>query len=287
MKNLLLILLLSVISNCYTQELTIVEQDFEKAQKLAEQEDKLLFIDFYTTWCEPCKKLDEWVFKDEINSQKLANKFILLRYDAEKDKTFNLSKKHHVNTYPTGIILSSDGFVVNRKYGFGGEDSKELSDAVFEFTNESFDLNRQNKFINGYSNRIDINKYPEFYIDFVNRDDIEVYTRSDFKEYWNKQHDIFVEEYFSTVVYFADQVPGLIADSFLENKHIYIEYYGETDVNVALTFMSFGKFNEAIDKNNQQKFDKAVEFMEKALSEETVSQMLPLFQMKFESSKSE
>jgi thiol:disulfide interchange protein len=37
---------------------------FCEAKKAAEAEQKIVFIDFFTTWCEPCKKLDRTTWKD-------------------------------------------------------------------------------------------------------------------------------------------------------------------------------------------------------------------------------
>ena len=37
-----------------SKELIVVELDFGKALEIAAQEEKLLFIDFYTSWCAPC-----------------------------------------------------------------------------------------------------------------------------------------------------------------------------------------------------------------------------------------
>ncbi|MEL6969664.1 MAG: thioredoxin family protein, partial [Bacteroidota bacterium] len=48
-----------------SKELIVVEQDFGKALEIAAQEEKLLFIDFYTSWCAPCKKLDQLVFQND------------------------------------------------------------------------------------------------------------------------------------------------------------------------------------------------------------------------------
>lgn len=285
MKNLITLLLLFTISVGQSQALTIVEQDFEKARKLAQKENKLLFIDFYTTWCGPCKKLDKWIFRNDTIGRKLGKDFVLLRYDAENDKAFNLSKKHHVNSYPTGIILNSDGYVVNRKYGFADEDLEMLNNSVFEFTTKSIDLNQENKILKGYSNKLDIAKYPKFYIDYINRDDTNVVSRLDFKDYWKQEHDTMSEAYFSTLVYFASDVPISIVDNFLESKSKYTELYGETDVNTALMFMCFGKFSEAIDNKSQQKFNKAVEFLNEALGEEKANQMLPMFKKSFEDGK--
>jgi len=283
-----MILLLLFITNIgYSQKLIIIEQDFDEAVKIAAKENKLLFIDFYTTWCTPCKELEKWVFQNDTISENLAGDFVLLRYDAEQDKKYHLSKKHHVNSYPTGIILNSDGFVINRKYGFPGENIEELNKSVFEFTDKSIELNKYNQTLKGYSNNIDITKYPKFYIDFINRDNIKVVLSSDFKEYWNESSNIFSEEYFSTLVYFAKDVPITIADSFLENKIKYIELYGETDVNVALLFMTFGKFEDAILNKSQEKYNNAVLFMKKALDKKSVNQMLPMFKKRFEDTKNE
>ena len=38
---------------------------FSEALKRAEVEDKLLFVDCFTTWCGPCKYMSETVFKQE------------------------------------------------------------------------------------------------------------------------------------------------------------------------------------------------------------------------------
>lgn len=287
MKFLTNLILLFTVSIGYGQGLTIVEQDFDKARELAKKENKLLLIDFYTTWCGPCKKLDKLIFQNDTISQEIGKEFILLRYDAENDTVFNLSKKHHVASFPTGIILNENGYVLNKKYGFGGEDVKELSEEYFKFTTESIDLNRQNKILNGYSNNLDMTNYPKFYIDYINRDDKKVTSRSDFKEYWYKEHDILSEEYFSTVLYFCTDVPISVADNFLENKDNYIERFGEKDVNFALELMSFVRFKEAIDNKSQQKFDEAIAFVRKALSNKSANQIVTMFSEKFENSKKE
>jgi thiol-disulfide isomerase/thioredoxin len=287
MKKILFLLILISCSTFfgYSQKLTIIEQDFNEAIKLAKQENKLLFIDFYTTWCEPCKKMDKLFFQNDSLSQLIADDFILLRYNAENDSVFHLSKKHHVSSYPTGLILNKNKYVVNRKYGFSGEDAEELSENIIKFTNISIDLNHQNKFLRGYSNIIDVSKYPQFYIDYVNRDNTKVTSTEEFKSFWNKKHDILSEEYFSPLVYFATDVPTTTANNFLKNKEKYTELYGETDVNIALFFLSIGQFEFAITTKSQEKFDEATAFSIQAMGEESAKQLLSNFEKKFAESK--
>lgn len=178
----------------------------------ATQEDKLVFIDFYTTWCAPCKELDQLVFQNDSIKKILGQDFVLLKYDAEKDKEFHLSKKHHVSSYPTAIILSKDGYVINRKYGFPGDNFQSISQKVLEFTQQSIDLHKEDKFITGYSNKIVLENYPQFYIDYVNRDNTDVEESEEFKNYWASAKDPISEEYFSTLIYFASDAPPSVAD---------------------------------------------------------------------------
>lgn len=248
-----------------SKNLIIVEQDYNKALRIASQENKLLFIDFYTTWCAPCKKLDKFVFQNDSIKNLLGKDVVLLKYNAENDTVFHVSKKHHVSSYPTGIILNKEGFVLSRKYGFPGKDVLSLQKSVIEFTNESIAKNKENEIIKGYSNTINSSKYPKFYADYVNRINTKV-KKTELDDYFVNTPNKFSEEYFSTLMYFGRKAPVAIADFVLNNKEKYIELYGNTDVNTLLYFLTSAKFNVAISEMNQNKYDDAVKFTKRALT---------------------
>ncbi|HAD97047.1 MAG TPA: hypothetical protein DCG19_06540 [Cryomorphaceae bacterium] len=263
-----------------SKELIIIDQDYDKALKLASKEDKLLFIDFYTTWCVPCKELDKLVFQNDSIKNILGKDFVMLKYDAEKDTIFHLSKKHHVSSYPTGIILNKEGFVLNRKYGFPGQDSLSLQKNVIEFADESVALDKENKLLKGYSNKINIEKYPKFYVDYVNRTNTKI-NNYELSDYLNNTQDKFSEEYFSTLIYFGQDAPVSITDRVLKNKQKYIDLYGEKDVEILFYFLTSAKFNVAISELDQEKYDEAVAFTKKALSDEWVNDLLPGYEKSY------
>lgn len=266
-----LLLTLYLYNAGHTQTLTVVDQDYQKAVNIASRENKLLFIDFYTTWCVPCKKLDKLIFQNDSVGKVLSKDFILLRYNAENDSIFHLTKKHHVFIFPSAVILNKDGYVVKRNYGFAGDEFTSLSKSVFEFTNQSIERNVQNKFLKGYSNKIDISNYPNFYIDYVNRTNIKIDSVT-IKNYFKGNHDMFSEEYFSTLLYFGSKnIPESIVDSVLKNKKKYIDLFGETDVEGLLFIFTRDKFDRAIAEKNQQKFDEAIIFIVETLDERYAS----------------
>ena len=260
------------------QNLIIVEQDYTAATDIASKENKLLFIDFYTTWCAPCKKLDEVIFQSDSIQRILGKEFVLLKYNAENDTIFHLSKKHHVGSYPTAIILNSKGYVVNRKYGFLGEDAQTLRKSVLEFTRESTLLNKQNKYLKGYSNTIDETKYPTFYNDYVNRT-IKKVKPADFDEFFTEKQNFLKEEDFTPLFYFGRDAPLNVGDIILKDKQKYFDLYGKQDVEILLYFISSSKFNEAISENNQEKYRQAIAFTKKALSQSWVDDILPRFEI--------
>lgn len=278
MKSLLfLILLLLGWYTGHAQDLTVVNQDYHKALETAASENKLIFVDFYTTWCVPCRQLDKLVFQHDSVKQQLGKDFILLKYDAEKDSVFHLSKKHHVMSYPTALVLDKSGYVIERKYGFPGEDFHSLSKSVFEFAHTALTSAGSGRKLRGYSNKIDASRYPKFYIDYINRTNINLDTTA-IKQFWRRQKDLYAEEYFSVLLYFrGEQLPESMLNKLLKNKSKYEALFGNTDVEVLFYFLSSGKFEKAVSEKSEVMFNKAVDFTQTAIGEKYTSSMVPYF----------
>jgi len=83
----------------------------------AEVENKLVFVDFYTTWCLPCRLMDEEVFPDKRVGDFMNENFINYKVDAEKANGINLAFVYEVSAYPTLLILDAKGRVIEKKIG--------------------------------------------------------------------------------------------------------------------------------------------------------------------------
>jgi len=80
-------------------------------------EDKLVFIDFYTTWCLPCKLMDEDVFPDRRLGEFMNENFVSVKANAEKGNGITLANLYSINAYPTLLFLDQQGNVLERKIG--------------------------------------------------------------------------------------------------------------------------------------------------------------------------
>ncbi|MBK9933465.1 MAG: DUF255 domain-containing protein [Cytophagaceae bacterium] len=93
------------------------EISFAEVLKMAEKENKLVFMDVYTTWCGPCKLMDKTTFADSTVGKVFNEKFINFKVNGEDAEGVNIVKKYRINAYPTFIFLDSKGELVNRLEG--------------------------------------------------------------------------------------------------------------------------------------------------------------------------
>lgn len=88
---------------------------FDDALAAAKKDGKIVLIDFFTTWCGPCKKLDATTWKDEKVRAWLREKTVALKIDAERELV--LARRYQVHSYPTILFLSADGLEITRAGG--------------------------------------------------------------------------------------------------------------------------------------------------------------------------
>ncbi len=79
----------------------------------AKQENKMVFLDAYTSWCGPCKMMAATVFKaPEVAALFNAN-FINTMIDMEKGEGPELKKLYGISSYPTFFFVDGDGNLIH------------------------------------------------------------------------------------------------------------------------------------------------------------------------------
>ncbi|MGJ5642388.1 thioredoxin family protein [Formosa sp. S-31] len=119
--KILLLTFLLLAFNGYAQGINFEHITLEEAFVKAKQENKQVFIDFYTVWCGPCKKMARDIFPLASVGEVYNKNFINLKLDAEKEGEA-VAKQYNVTGYPTLLYLDTDGKVLLKDTAFKHED---------------------------------------------------------------------------------------------------------------------------------------------------------------------
>lgn len=74
-----------------------------------------VFIDVYTDWCVPCKRMEKEIFVLPEVGEFYNDHFICYRLNAEKGEGPSLAVKYGVSAYPTWLYLDKDGSMRTRR----------------------------------------------------------------------------------------------------------------------------------------------------------------------------
>ena len=95
---------------------------FEQALVVAKEENKLVFVDCYTSWCAPCKYMSDKIFTKKEAGDYFNPRFVCVKFDMEKGEGRKLARLFNVSSYPTFVIVRPDGVVQHKLVGGNGLD---------------------------------------------------------------------------------------------------------------------------------------------------------------------
>lgn len=116
--KLLLLTFFFPVSTTLLAEEPFINLSFDEAKKVATETNKVIFIDFYTDWCGPCKMLDKVTWKDKSVQAWLQKNTVALKIDAEAQRA--LARQYNVTAFPTLMFIDSEGAFLDQITGYRG-----------------------------------------------------------------------------------------------------------------------------------------------------------------------
>lgn len=104
--------------------------NWEQVKAKAKSSNKYIFIDFYATWCQPCKVMDAEVYPMKSVGDFLNEKFISIKIQTDATKNDNaeikawydiaskLQRQFSINELPSFVFLTPAGELVYKSTGF-------------------------------------------------------------------------------------------------------------------------------------------------------------------------
>lgn len=90
------------------------EPNLDAALALARQTQKPIMIDFFATWCGPCKLLDAEIYPAAPVVAEGQN-FVSVKIDVDKEAA--IAQKYKISAMPTIVFLSASGKEIHRTQG--------------------------------------------------------------------------------------------------------------------------------------------------------------------------
>ena len=162
------LIVLSVLS--FAQEgIKFETSDFKTILAKAKKENKLIFLDAYTTWCGPCKLMAKNIFTLKSVGDHYNANFVNAKIDMEKGEGIDIAKKYDVKVFPTYLFIDGNGELVHRTVGYVPEK---------EFIQFAKDASDPSKRVAALKERFEKGeKDPEFLKNLVN---LTAFTETDY-----------------------------------------------------------------------------------------------------------
>jgi thiol-disulfide isomerase/thioredoxin len=114
MRKLLFFVFINLLALPAFADISFLEGDLSVAKERASREGKLIFLDFWASYCTPCKVMEEYTFTHPSVSDYVNDNYIPVKVDIQSFDGFDLKNQFDVHLLPTIIILNSKGVMVGK-----------------------------------------------------------------------------------------------------------------------------------------------------------------------------
>jgi thioredoxin-related protein len=239
----------------------------------AKAENKIVFVDAYTQWCGPCKRMAKDVFPQKAVGDVYNSAFVNVKMDMEHGEGPDIAARYGVKAYPTYMFINPSGELVHRGLGAMPADKfiavgKAASNPETQF----FALKK--KFEGG-------EKSPEFLKNFT-------FTCSDAQEdaladdvanaYLKTQKDLSTDDNVAFIFRFAKKIESDAFQYWLKNRGVFEKKFGVLQAQADLDDRLITAVGKPFFKGQQKGVDmeKAREFALKNVPADAAERILSL-----------
>ncbi|MCL5245513.1 thioredoxin domain-containing protein [Cellulophaga sp. 20_2_10] len=164
MKKIAVLLLFGLMTvTVFSQGINFEHGTLQEALDKAKKEDKLVFVDTYTTWCGPCKWMTKEIFPQEKVGEYFNENYVSIKIDCEKGEGIGIANKYGVAAFPTLLFLDPNGEIAHKIVGGkeaddliqGGKDALDPNKRITNIAARYANGERDFDFVIGYINTLD------------------------------------------------------------------------------------------------------------------------------------
>lgn len=117
MKRILLLFLLLLGAVGAEAQVRFMTRSTDGVRRQAVEQNKLVFIDLFATWCPPCQMMEREVFSRSDVGAFMEQLFVCAKYDIDKTTGRELLKRYGNRRVPLYLIFNTEGELLGRIRG--------------------------------------------------------------------------------------------------------------------------------------------------------------------------
>lgn len=239
--------------------------------KKAKAENKIVFVDAFTTWCGPCKVMSNTIFPQKSVGDAFNTKFINAKIDMEKGEGPSIAQKYGIRAYPTYIFVNGDGELVHRSLGsMPAEKFIAVGEAAADPERQFFSLKK--KYEAGERSADFLKRFAYSCNDAQEMSLIPAVTEA----YLATQKDWLSKENMDFILKFATGIESPSFTFLLKNQAAFEKAKGKAEISRQIYQTAFQNVANTAYNRAKREFDftKAKDFGSKHLSKELLDQVL-------------
>ncbi len=223
----------------FGQGISFEKDSWEDLLQKASEENKLIFLDAYTSWCGPCKQMTKNIFTSAKLGKYYNANFVNAKMDMEKGEGPMLRAKYDIMVYPTLLYINSDGKLVHKITGY-----KSVKEMMAEGTIANDPKNnmvaQEERFEGG-------DRSPEFLRALI---DTKVKGRDGshipiLNEYLETQEDWSNEDNMNLIYTLTESVDSKTFKYIIDNKAAFQTKFGKNEVTKNIQNLVFDKIHSS------------------------------------------
>jgi len=257
MKKVILFLLFPIM--CVSQGIQFESGSWADVLKKAKSQNKLIFVDAFTTWCGPCKKMTQNIFPDKNVGDFYNKNFINAKFDMEAGDGISMAETYKVEAYPTLLFINGDGKLVHKGIGYiEAEKLISLGKAALDPNSNSTSMIEQ--FDKG-------NRNPDFLLKLINTS-IETSDENLSKycsEYYKTQSNLLTVTNIKLIIQTTKNPYSKEFKYLLANESKASDVVDKKSLETAIENVIFNFLETEIDKNDS--FEKTMQVVDKTFND--------------------
>jgi thioredoxin 1 len=255
-----------------TNRIAFQEKSWSEILRIAKKENKPVFVDAYTSWCGPCKKMVQDVFADSAVAVYFNDAFINYSINIETPDGKLFDSIFDVSAFPSLLFFGADGKLIFREIGYRSPE-KLISLGESAKNNAAFNLmtkKMREGFENGTSDKHALYKYFIVLRDSGRTQDSV--AAAIIKKL--QPPDLKNDTAFNIWLLFDQRMNSGLLDYFIEQKEWFVSKYGKDGYDHKLNMIVSGNLVAAKKVNDLIAYEQLKAFIRRVYDGEEEQDVL-------------